>query len=113
MFAVVLAVEAAALPVAINIATESLPDGWRPYLWIAWPVVVVATLGLALSGGRNQAAADPPAAAPIQINSSAAGGGTVFGVQGGRQVIHPPPQPQRGPADDDPPCPAGADGGGR
>jgi hypothetical protein len=102
LFAVLLAVEVAALPVAINIATESLPDSWRPYLWIAWPLVVLATLGLAISGLGNRAATNIPASAPIQANS-ADSGGTVFGVQGGRQIIHPPPQPQRGPADDGPP----------
>jgi hypothetical protein len=30
--------------VSTNIATNALPDSWRPYLWLAWPIAVLLTV---------------------------------------------------------------------
>lgn len=40
----------ALLAIAINIATSVLPESWKPYLWLAWPtVILLSTVGIGLS----------------------------------------------------------------
>ncbi|WBB65952.1 NACHT domain-containing protein [Micromonospora sp. WMMD812] len=36
----------ALLGVATNVATGAMPDGWSPYLWLAWPLLVVVMVAL-------------------------------------------------------------------
>ncbi|MGH3709712.1 MAG: NACHT domain-containing protein [Pseudonocardiaceae bacterium] len=55
---VVMAVIAAlVLPVTINIATGTLPESWKPHLWLAWPAAaVLATLSIVWELRRRSAA---------------------------------------------------------
>src|SRR5215213_3339665 len=42
--AVITGVLAFLAAVSTNIATNALPDSWRPYLWLAWPIAVFVTI---------------------------------------------------------------------
>ncbi|MBU2662736.1 NACHT domain-containing protein [Actinoplanes bogorensis] len=44
----------AALGVATNVATSALPDGWQPYLWVAWPLMAVLVLAVVILEVRRQ-----------------------------------------------------------
>lgn len=46
----------ALLGVATNVATGALPQGWSPYLWVAWPLLILLVLVLVVvevSGARE------------------------------------------------------------
>ncbi|MFI6261385.1 NACHT domain-containing protein [Micromonospora sp. NPDC051006] len=56
----------ALLGVATNVATGALPDGWSPYLWLAWPLLgalVVALVAVEVSRAREPRPASPTVAA--------------------------------------------------
>jgi tetratricopeptide (TPR) repeat protein len=36
------------LPAAVNVATGALPAGWRPFLWLAWPLALVLAVPVAV-----------------------------------------------------------------
>src|SRR5215217_9162841 len=63
--AVVAGLVAVLLAVATNVATSSLPEAWRPYLWIAWPGMgLLAVLSIALAVWQQHIGAQretPPA----------------------------------------------------
>ncbi|MGS2612951.1 NACHT domain-containing protein [Micromonospora sp. LZ34] len=52
----------ALLGVATNVATGALPQGWSPYLWVAWPLLILLVLVLVVvevSGAREPRGVGP------------------------------------------------------
>lgn len=43
------------LPVASNVAADTLPEAWRPYLWVAWPVGVILAAPMIYGEIRDRA----------------------------------------------------------
>ena len=42
------------LPVVTNIATNSLPASWTPYLWLAWPLSIALAMPIGWAEVRRQ-----------------------------------------------------------
>ncbi len=52
---------AALTAVTTNVATNALPESWRPYLWLAWPLLaVLLTGGLTLAVFASRVDEAPP-----------------------------------------------------
>ncbi|WP_051580031.1 NACHT domain-containing protein [Pseudonocardia acaciae] len=48
------------LPVVINLATGTVPDEWRPWLWLAWPAAgVLGVVAVVLETRRQRSRPDP------------------------------------------------------
>ncbi len=41
------------LPAAVNVATGALPAGWRPFLWLAWPVAALLAVPVVVAEIRR------------------------------------------------------------
>lgn len=41
------------LPAAVNVATGALPDGWRPWRWLAWPVAALLAVPVVVAELRR------------------------------------------------------------
>jgi hypothetical protein len=48
------------LPVVINLATDTVPDEWRPWLWLAWPAAGVLGIVAVVLETRPPAPEPPP-----------------------------------------------------
>jgi tetratricopeptide (TPR) repeat protein len=65
---IVVLTAAVLLPAAVNVATGALPDDWRPWLWLAWPVAAVLAVPVVVAELRRPSravleAGDAPAEA--------------------------------------------------
>jgi hypothetical protein len=45
------------LPLATNVATSAIPEQWRPYLWIAWPLAALLAVSVIVGEVRTRGAA--------------------------------------------------------
>lgn len=41
------------LPLATNFAVDAIPEAFRPFLWVAWPVAILLAIGVASSGLKD------------------------------------------------------------
>jgi hypothetical protein len=68
-------VTALALPVAINVATDAIPESWQPYRWVAWPVAVGLLAFLVITQLRGKTPAPTSAEAELELAAKALANG--------------------------------------
>jgi hypothetical protein len=73
-------IAAVLLPAATNVATGALPDSWRPFLWVAWPLAAVLVVPVVIAEARRQGRRRRPVV-----------GGTTFDVALGETMWNIPP----------------------